>query len=128
MRVPLFLIVCLVCSAKAQQHDARYEAEKIKLLEIYNNPAVDAATRERNIPTLIDFYTHHLDRIQLNDEDRRQFDEFIGKYTESNSKLVDGVPAQGGSLESLLSTMFDNLIAKLMGRPITQDTTTPKSI
>ncbi|SPP87748.1 protein Turandot X [Drosophila guanche] len=128
MRVPLFLIVCLVCSANAQQHDARYEAEKIQILEIYNNPAVDAATRERNIPTLIDFYTHHSDRIQLPDEDRRQFDEFIGKYTESNSKLVDGVPAQGGWVGSLLSTTVGNLMAKLIFRLINQDTTTPKTI
>ncbi|XP_026850667.1 protein Turandot X [Drosophila persimilis] len=132
MKVPVFqlscllcLIVCLLCSVKAQKDD-QYDTEKSRILEIYNNPAVDEFTKERNIPKLIEFYRRYPARIQLPDADKRQWDEFVARYTESQTKLVDGLPAQGGWVGSVLSSTVGNLIAKFIFSLIRYDPTTPK--
>ncbi|XP_017048872.1 protein Turandot X [Drosophila ficusphila] len=94
----LTLFIGYFCSASADINDPNYDADRNSILDIFHNPAVNNSTKERNIPELINFYRRYPNAVHLTDVEKQQFEGFIREYQGSRNVLIDGVPAQGGSI------------------------------
>ncbi|BFF90891.1 protein Turandot M-like [Drosophila madeirensis] len=97
------VLLCLVSFGCAQD-DGEFSIEARRMIDIYNNPAVDNATKERNLDSLAKFYEEHSDDIHLPEDQKQRAAELLAKHKRINSAevLIDGVPANGGWKASLL--------------------------
>ncbi|KAH8248968.1 hypothetical protein KR032_004590, partial [Drosophila birchii] len=75
-----------------------FDSEKARVIEIYGNPNVDKATKDRNADFLAIFLDKFSNRIQLTPDLRKRVADEVTKYKEEKAKqaLVDGAPPQGG--------------------------------
>ncbi|KAH8232773.1 hypothetical protein KR032_003501, partial [Drosophila birchii] len=77
-----------------------FDSERARVIEIYGNPNVDKATKERNAGFLSHFLDKFSNRIQLTPDLRKRVADVVTEYKEEKAKqaLVDGAPPQGGFL------------------------------
>ncbi|KAH8305585.1 hypothetical protein KR059_002348, partial [Drosophila kikkawai] len=96
------LFETLVWTARAE---GDFDSQRARVIEIYGNPATDQTTRERNVELLANFFDKYTDQILLPPELRNRVNDAVTKYKEEKAKqsLVEGTPAQGGVLLTLLA-------------------------
>ncbi|KAH8296772.1 hypothetical protein KR054_011025, partial [Drosophila jambulina] len=95
------LIGSLVWTARAE---GDFESDRARVIEIYGNPKMDKASRERNAEFLAHFFDKYSRQIELSPELQTRVADAVSKYKEekANQPLVDGAPPQGGIFTSLL--------------------------
>ncbi|XP_022210832.2 protein Turandot M [Drosophila obscura] len=101
--VSLMAVLLCLASIGCAQDDSELKSEARRLIDIYNNPEVDTATKFNNLESLAKFYEQHSDYLQLPADQKQRLIEFLEKHKlmKSEEVLVDGVPANGGWLASM---------------------------
>ncbi|KAH8248969.1 hypothetical protein KR032_004591, partial [Drosophila birchii] len=81
-----------------------FDSEKARVIEIYGNPNVDKATKDRNADFLANFLDKHTNHLLLSTELQERIAEIVPKYKEEKAKqpLVDGAPPQGGIFSTIV--------------------------
>ncbi|XP_017074741.2 protein Turandot X [Drosophila eugracilis] len=111
----LVAVLSIFCLAFADLNDSQYESQRNLILDIYHNPSVNNAAKERHIPQLIAFYRRYPNEVPLSNLDKQEFEKFIHDYEEPRSTTIDGVGPQGGSV----GYVFGNFIARIGARYFT---------
>ncbi|XP_017140154.1 protein Turandot E-like [Drosophila miranda] len=110
------VLACLVSNGCAQYD----EQEKRRLVDIYTNPDVDQGTKETNLGSLAKFYEDYSNSLQLPEDQKQRINELLEKHRRMNSSevLIDGVPANGGWISSLLRQFLVEGAIKAVGAAV----------
>lgn len=109
MRAYFGCLVTLLLYVLFSVGDPQYDADRNRILDIFHSPNVTRFTWERNMPELIAFYRRYPNAVNQTQAEKLQFEQFISEYNRGPTQLVDGVPAQGGALTTLIGVFTGKL-------------------
>ncbi|XP_022210805.1 protein Turandot M-like [Drosophila obscura] len=98
--VSLMAVLLCLASIGCAQDDSELKIEARRLIDIYNNPEVDTATKFNNLESLAKFYEQHSDHYPLPKDQKQRASELLERHKQAALQSLGGavlvVGAPGG--------------------------------